>query len=296
MPITKIASDCPAIPVPGTVIYKGNDGQSPPTSNSFASGVTTEFTKKLNQNSKGWDMVNRYGAGGYGIGVGLALSAGSGLTLNISDGQAVLDGIVEVRSYAGLALADNSDNWIWLKQDGTIVRETTTTPPVGNCVLLGLAVASSGAITSVGQDGAIVFRSGQMWRETNDLWAPSDTPNSILRVFTKTQGGVFFWDGSAHVHIPSGSRVAVADADHTVAASTEIVALTSLSAGRTVTLPAPVAGREILVMDESGQAGTYNITIDTASGDINGGSSVSITTNYGFKRIRSNGSAWFVVG
>lgn len=295
MAITKTAAECPAVPVPGTVIYKGNDGQSPPTSNALVTGVNALVTK-TNQNAKGWDMQSRYGAGGYGIGHGLALSAGSGLTLNISDGQAVIEGIVEVRSFAGLALADNSDNWIWLKQDGTIVKETTTTPPTGKCTLLGRATTSSGAITSVGQDGAVLFKSGQVWRETNDAWIPTDTPDSSLRFWTKTQGGEFWWNGSFYEYRSTGRRTAVSDADKIVAATDELIAYTSLSTGRTVTLPAPSsaqAGRRITVKDESGDAGTHNITVQAASGNVDGSASVAISSNYGKATFYCNGSAWF---
>jgi hypothetical protein len=43
------------------------------------------------------------------------------------------------------------------------------------------------------------------------------------------------------------------------------------SAARTLTLPAsPTLGQEIVVVDASGTAGTYNITINSNSGKING--------------------------
>ena len=43
------------------------------------------------------------------------------------------------------------------------------------------------------------------------------------------------------------------------------------TAARTLTLPAsPTLGQEIVVVDASGTAGTYNITINSNSGKING--------------------------
>ena len=43
------------------------------------------------------------------------------------------------------------------------------------------------------------------------------------------------------------------------------------TAARTLTLPAsPTLGQEIIVIDASGTAGTYNITINSNSGKING--------------------------
>jgi hypothetical protein len=142
------------------------------------------------------------------------------------------------------------------------------------------------------------WKGGEMWRETNDLWAPTDTPDAGLRFFTKTQAGWFLWDGARHTHQRSGTRTTVADANKTVAASDELIAYTSLTAGRAVTLPAPAAGnagRVVEVLDESGAAATHNLTVSAASGNINGSSTNVISANYGFRRYRSNGTAWFVV-
>ena len=60
-----------------------------------------------------------------------------------------------------------------------------------------------------------------------------------------------------------------------ISANTTLVAgrryFVDTTAARTLTLPAsPTLGQEIVVVDASGTAGTYNITINSNSGKING--------------------------
>ena len=60
-----------------------------------------------------------------------------------------------------------------------------------------------------------------------------------------------------------------------ISANTTLVAgrryFVDTAAARTLTLPAsPALGQEIVVVDASGTAGTYNITINSNSGKING--------------------------
>jgi hypothetical protein len=47
-----------------------------------------------------------------------------------------------------------------------------------------------------------------------------------------------------------------------------------------------------MVKDGKGDAATNNITILPASGNIDGGTSVVISTAYGVSRLVYNGSAW----
>ena len=59
------------------------------------------------------------------------------------------------------------------------------------------------------------------------------------------------------------------------------------------TLPAQTAGLAIMIKDESGAAGTNNITVTPASGTIDGAANKVINTNYGILRVYSNGTNWF---
>ena len=83
--------------------------------------------------------------------------------------------------------------------------------------------------------------------------------------------------------------------DYTSAGET-IIGITSTASARTVTLSTSetVEGRVIIVKDESGAAGTNNITIATEAAQlIDGAATLVISTNYGVARVFSDGVNWF---
>jgi hypothetical protein len=88
-------------------------------------------------------------------------------------------------------------------------------------------------------------------------------------------------------------RSTVPNINYTQVVSDYLIAFTSLTATRVVTLAAATtaSGRHYVIKDEAGTAGTNNITI---SGTINGTANpTAINTNYGVYRFYSNGTAWF---
>ena len=94
-------------------------------------------------------------------------------------------------------------------------------------------------------------------------------------------------------------RTGVADANYTVLASDYMIAYTSLSTGRTVTLPTPGAGNTnqmYIIKDQSGNAGTNNITISSSGGaTIDGAASKVINTAWGVLKVYTNGTNWFTM-
>lgn len=264
------STDCPAVPPVGSVMWLDNTAANPPTSSPLVQGQP--YTAVLNRDFKASDLGHRYGAGGYGIGYGLGLSAGTGLLVAVADGQALIDGIVEVRSAANVVLAASSVNWIWLRQDGTLIaQDDTTAKPSGNCCLLGAAVTDGTGVTSIDTSGVVYWLGGQMWRTTNDLGKPADTPSSSLRFFTRTQTGVWFWDGASYQRLDSRGYLSVAmasDANKTLAANeyaAEILKITSgvsLTATRQIILPTDVARYHVLNATTGGQS----LTVKTSGG------------------------------
>lgn len=97
-------------------------------------------------------------------------------------------------------------------------------------------------------------------------------------------------------------RTTFSNADYTIAAGEYYVAQTgTMSAARTVTLPAAssIGGGGILhIADESGTAAVETIVVTRAGSDtINGGTTTTITTDYGFRTLVSDGtSKWTIIG
>lgn len=89
----------------------------------------------------------------------------------------------------------------------------------------------------------------------------------------------------------------LADDSYAVVATDYRASYTSLTAARTVTLPAAntvPAGLKVIVKDESGAcSGTNTITVSVASaGTIDGAASKVVNTAYGTARFYSNGAQW----
>ena len=67
----------------------------------------------------------------------------------------------------------------------------------------------------------------------------------------------------------------------------------------TVTLPASTnqPARIFVIKDETGSAGSNNITIDTTGSEtIDGNPTLTITTNGASRILQTDGSNWFVIG
>jgi hypothetical protein len=87
-------------------------------------------------------------------------------------------------------------------------------------------------------------------------------------------------------------RTPVADVDYTVLQSDVLIAYTTLTASRAVTLPAPgtMANMVLTIKDETGAAATYPITV---LGTVDGATTTAIASNYGSLELYSTGVAWF---
>ena len=164
-----------------------------------AAGTTTAGLAKINRNAVRLDLASRYGgASVFSVKEGLDLTAGSGLTLNISAGVGNIDGHI-YHAAGTLALTDATRNYVWLTRAGALSASTTTTPPTANqSLFLGSALTSGGSITAVDYSGRLEGFGGLVWRRTADVGPPLDTPSSAARFFSKTDGGLYLWDGGAY--------------------------------------------------------------------------------------------------
>lgn len=210
MPAILLASACPVPTVFSGSIFR-NTGM---TTNALVAPAVPEavtFIKQVNQLGAVSDQGNRAGAGLIGVPDNpqkIVLGVGSGLLLAVGAGYAMIGGPVEIATATTLAVPNNTSRvWIWYRQTGPVLAcTTTTTPPAGECCLLGSCVTSGGAITSVDTSGVMYLRGGIGWRESADQGAPTDTPPSNIQFFAKTGGGTYFWTGTAYTAI--GTAVA----------------------------------------------------------------------------------------
>lgn len=129
------------------------------------------------------------------------------------------------------------------------------------------------------------------------------TANTISPVPTEatmkiTTDVEYEWDKDGNISGNSftGSRQVTTVSVNSNGAS--IIAVTNTAAPRTITISTAhtVNGRGMIVKDESGAAGTNNITVDTEGGElIDGLASIKITANYGVLKIYSDGTNWFTL-
>src|SRR5215212_9225105 len=118
---------------------------------------------------------------------------------------------------------------------------------------------------------------------SNNLEALSDKTGNLGALLDEMQSG-------------NVKRTATATT-YTALTTDHYIGVTSTAAARTINLPAAAtagAGKTYIVKDESGAAGTNNITIDgNASETIDGATTKVINSNYGVLRIICDGSNWF---
>lgn len=204
------ASECPIpqVPIASLWVSSASDSAGPVSASSLASGAAgaQSLTTRWNKNATRLDLTARYGGGAYAVLHGLELTAGSGLTLNISAGQAALDGLSEVPTATTLSLVDNVLNRVWISRAGTLNKVTSASasplaPPDGAVpwTFLGTVPCAGGAITGIDYSGRLDLRQGNLaFRQTADLGEPGDAPPAGVRFFTITEGGLYLWDGAAY--------------------------------------------------------------------------------------------------
>lgn len=192
--------------------------------------------------------------------------------------------------------ASNTDVTVFNDNGNLRFRAPTTTTPPASVLTVSIANERVGIITANPAFALDVTGSGNF----------SDS----LLVGTMEDGAasdnVVVWDNSSKLlkKIPQSglgstiNRHAVSDANYTATSSNYLIAYVSISTGRTVTLPAAssMTNKTIIIKDESGSAGTHNITIDGfGSETIDGSTTKVISSNFGSITMYSNGSDWFTI-
>lgn len=127
------------------------------------------------------------------------------------------------------------------------------------------------------------------------------TNEAFLPQIDEVAGDIWYCNGSTWTAINWGrvsynvGRTAVAGtANYTILVTDYLIGITTITAARTFTLPAPTLtqGKSFMIVDESGAVSTSNTV--TVSGLFNtSGAAIAINTAFGSVRIYSNGSRYF---
>ncbi|MHA1749533.1 MAG: hypothetical protein ACTSYF_12910 [Promethearchaeota archaeon] len=154
------------------------------------------------------------------------------------------------------------------------------------------------------QAGLFLTNDAQQWlfqvqgSDSDKLYIHDQTGGNTIMVI-RTNGNVGIGTTAPNSRLQVNGSLAVkrtaTATDYTTAGET-IIGVTDTSAARTITLASAdcVAGRIIIIKDESGGAGTNNITVATQGTEtIDGAATQTISTNYGVLRLYSDGNSWF---
>lgn len=207
-PETILSSGSVPVPVvPPAITFSVDD--EPPVSSDFQTvdGLNWASTKLRMSNAR-HDYASRY-AGAWGVPYGqCALSAGTGLSVVIAAGHLIGDGVIWITAAITKgSLTDAARNHLWAVFDTVtkavaISASTSTTPPAGQVIYLGSALCAAGVVSSVDYSGVSFINYAGMWRGLANAGAPGDTlDGSLVGFLSKTAGGIYVWDGAAHVKL-----------------------------------------------------------------------------------------------
>lgn len=182
----------------------------------------------------------------------------------------------------------------YLSTTNSATTGAVTVAPAGTDAAVGLVIRSKGTgdvRISPGSDSTTAVK---ITNANNTAAVMTlDTSNIRLGVNTSSPTSTFHNAGSMTIN-----RTTVADTSYTILSTDYLIVYTSLSSGRTVTLPTAllISGRTYIIKDETGTAAANIITIaTTASQTIDGTSTKAIATNYGSLKLYSNGTSWFTI-
>lgn len=198
-------------------------------------------------------------------------------------------------------------------QGATVTLTATVSPAAAGTVTFKDGVTTIGSSAVSGSTASTTTSSLSIGAHSlSATFAPTDTnaytgssSNTVSFTITSSGGGssvtgsnksavnyAGFTYGKSH---PS-ARAGVNDADYTATNRDGIIGFTTITAARTLTLPAAntvPAGWEIVVKDESGScSGSNTITV---VGTIDGATSTVLNKAYANVLLYSNGSSWFKV-
>lgn len=250
------------------------------------------------------------GAGGFYVTGGASLSGGIPATV-----PPLMDGVAMVGTTTKYAREDHihpsdtsraplaSPALTGTPTVPTAAPATNTTQAASTAFVTAAVAAGGGGAGGLSVTVADTLPAGAA---DNSLWWESDSGNMYLRY---NDGNSTQWvpvtlglgggggGGSGGGVMIDAIRVVTAAGAVTVSSTDHVVVVNKTTGAATaVALPAsPATGREIIIKDGKGDAGTNNITITPAAGNIDGGATTVIATNYRSLTLIYNGAEWSLI-
>lgn len=182
-----------------------------------------------------------------------------------------------------------------------------TTVGAGGVSAAGVAYVYSKAANGLFPAGTFEGASASQSAATVIVKAGAGQTGGLLQLQTSAGGflggftvsGQLLSVGAAFSGAVNLLRTSVSDANYVGTNTDSIIAYSSLTAARSVTLVAPAtagAGRIVTIKDETGACSAINtITVTPASGTIDGAANKVINTAYGVLRLYCNGANYYTI-
>ena len=182
--------------------------------------------------------------------------------------------------------------------DGTILTDQTSNVPAGSGDAAWVLVERDAA-------GTLSYTKGTefKWATTNNqtAYVPQGADNTAQWALLVRNGDSSFtyaciWNLSVARQVQGAPQTAISAAANTSGPGLYRVDTTGGAVTLTLDSDDAVAGREITVKD-TGNGGTNNVTIATEGAEtIDGAATQTISTNYGYMRLCSDGTNWDIIG
>jgi hypothetical protein len=192
----------------------------------------------------------------------------------------IFDGVFHSDSTDVILLQHNLGNVILRGRFSTLGAQPVLniTNTGNNITLQDVVLSNDGTVAAVQSNGSITINTAGAYQESSSL---TDTDVTFAELYNYAGGF---------------KRTTSAAGNYTVLTTDHLIAKTGITGGGdTVTLPSGAAAdQKFIIKDESGAAGTDNITIATeGSENIDGAATQTISANYGVVRVYFDGSNYF---